>query len=104
DNVSLKQSVWWGTDHFGFRGEGESQDITANTIGARGELRARFTEWATGAVGIDANFAAYDVKLQVHPYPATDEVDSPAFARPLRSFDEQVWLVRPALYGLLELK
>jgi len=103
DDVSFKQSVWWGTDHGAFRGEGEFQDITSNSIGARGELRARFTQWATGAIGMDTSFQKYHVQLRVHPYPATDEVDSPAFARPLRTFDERVWMVRPALYALLEL-
>lgn len=103
EQVELRQSLWWGSDSFAFRGGAELQDIHAHTLGARGELRAKLGHWATAAIGVDASFQLYDVRLRVPPYPPNDEVDSPAFARPLRTFDERVWMIRPALYALLEL-
>jgi hypothetical protein len=39
----------------------------------------------------------------VPPYEATDQVDSPTFARPSRALSADVWLVRPAVYALLEI-
>lgn len=104
DAVSVRETVWWGTDQFVYRGEGEQQKIVAQILGTRGELRARFSPWATGTLGVEGTFSSYDVKLYTHPYPATDEVDAPAFARPMRVFDvHDAWMIRPAAYALLEL-
>src|SRR5690606_4889585 len=63
DDVEVRQTLWWGSDTFAFRGSGERQDIHAHTLGARGELRANLSRWATGAIGVDASFQLYDVRL-----------------------------------------
>lgn len=103
EDLQLTQTYSWGTDHFGVREGVMSQDIDAQVLAARVELRARMTRWLSGAIGLDAQFSRYDVTLNVPPYDATDAVEGPDFGRPLRTFDERVWLHRPAAYALLEL-
>lgn len=103
DKLALRQVYAWGIDKFIFQEGSEMQDIKAHQLSARLELRARFTSYLTGVAGVDAQFAKYHVKLHTRPYPATDEVDSPAFARPFRTMNETVWMARPAVYALLEL-
>ncbi|MET0343312.1 MAG: TonB-dependent receptor [Polyangiales bacterium] len=103
DRVSLRQTYSWGTDGFEISTASEYQDISAHTLDARLELRARFADWVTGTVGLDSQVSKYHVRLRVRPYPTTDEVEGPAFSRPTRQFDERVWMARPALYAMLEL-
>jgi TonB family protein len=104
DNVSSRLTLSWGTDHLKVNLGTEHQDINANTLDARGELRARLNDWVTSVLGIDTQFWRYDVQLRVRPYtPDNGGVDGPNFAQPTRAFGDQVWLVRPAAFTMLEL-
>jgi hypothetical protein len=103
DALNLRTTVAWGVNRFHID-EGRSyQRIKSQSIELRSELRARFKSWLSGAVGVDARAALFDVELRSPPYPSTDEVDAPAFGRPSLYFDEQKWLLRPAVYAALEL-
>jgi TonB family protein len=77
--------------------------FTIQQLALRSELRARFHERVSGAFGLDFQTSRYDLDLNVRPYPPNDEADSPYFARPARRFVEQLWMVRPAAYGQLEI-
>ena len=103
ERVSLRQTYSWGTDGFDIQTASEYQDIDAHTLDARVELRARLADWLTGTIGVDSQVSKYHVRLRVRPYPTTDEVEGPAFARPTRLFNERVWVARPDVYAMLEL-
>jgi TonB family protein len=103
DDTTLRHVFSWGTDHINIVEGAGFQDISAHTLDWRSELRTRFNGYLSGAVGVDANFWKYQVRLRVPPYEATDEVDNPTFSRPLRSLGADVWLTRPAVYALLEI-
>lgn len=77
-------------------------DFRIHGITARSELRYRVAPWLTASVGLDAHYAHSDVAANIAPYPTTNEVPSPYFARPRRRLDKSVFLVRPALYAQLE--
>lgn len=103
ERLTLRQTYSWGIDDMQFDLGSESQDIHAHRMDARLELRARLDHWITGVVGIDTQLAKYDVALHARPYPATDEVEEPRFARPTRTLEGAPWLYRPAVYAQLEL-
>ncbi|HEX6243667.1 MAG TPA: TonB-dependent receptor, partial [Polyangiales bacterium] len=89
-----RNNLVFGIDTFHF---------TVQQLAARSEFRARFHPRVSGAIGLDFSASQYDLDLNVRPYPATDEADSPYFARPARRFVEKLWMVRPAAYAQLEI-
>lgn len=103
DDTTLRHVFSWGTDHINIVEGAGFQDISAHTLDWRSELRTRFNSYLSGAVGVDANFWKYRVRLRVPPYEATDEIDNPTFSRPFRSLGADVWLTRPGAYALLEI-
>ncbi|MDB4976886.1 MAG: TonB family protein / TonB-dependent receptor [Myxococcaceae bacterium] len=104
DDLSVRHTMWWGTDQFNVAAGPFLQNISAQELGSRSELRVHLSAWLTGAIGIDAQFAKYDVKLRVPPFDATDAPPNPSFARPDRVINGDVWLIRPALYAMLDIK
>lgn len=78
-------------------------EFTVNTLAARAELRYRFAKWLGSSVGLDTLWSHYDVAANFGPYPSTNEVPGPYFARPKRRLDASVSFLRPALYGQLEI-
>jgi TonB family protein len=103
DAVSLTNMLSWGPERSSFVFGIDSFDFTVQQFAWRSELRARLHRSITAAAGIDLTASRYDMRLYVRPYPATDEVDGPDFARPSRLFVDEIWLFRPAVYALLEL-
>jgi hypothetical protein len=104
DDVTLRNTLSWGTDKYLLDLGSLYQNIGANQLAARSELRAHFGHWLSGAVGLDAQIAKYDVNVRVPPYGATDQAQGPIFAQPPRTITADVWVTRPALYAMLEIK
>lgn len=105
EDLTLRNTLSWGTDQYDVALGGLYQKIHANQLAARSELRAHFGRWVSGTLGVDAQFGSYDVKLRLPPFQATDQAAGPLFAQPPRTMaEDNVWVTRPALYALLELK
>ena len=77
---------------------------TAHSFTLRSELRAALTRAVTLETGIDAVALIDDIHATFRPYPPSDALDSPYFARPARSAAALANLVRPALYAGFELR
>jgi TonB family protein len=103
DALTWTNTLSWGPDRSNLVFGVDRFDFTVQQIAGRSELRARFHERVSGAFGLDAQFSRYDLDLNVRPYPPTDEVESPYFARPARRFVEKIWMVRPAAYAQIEI-
>ncbi len=103
DNVSLSQTLAFGTERFAFDFGREFADASLYSGQSRTELRARLHERVTGVLGADVQLLYHDTDMRIYPYPTTGEVDGPYFARPTRTFESGAWLTRPAAYAALEL-
>ncbi|MFT3923729.1 MAG: TonB family protein [Myxococcales bacterium] len=103
DKLRLAQTLSWGTERYTFKFAGENSNAWLGTWQSRTELRLRLNEWFSAVIGADVQVLQYETTMRIKPYPATDEVDGPYFARPSRLFKADGWVTRPAGYALLEL-
>ncbi len=77
---------------------------TAHELTLRSDLRAELTPAITLNGGFDGIARIEEVRAQFRPYPATNAVEGPSFARPSRRVETDATLVRPAVYAGLEIR
>ncbi len=103
ESVRFSQTLSGGTERYKFNFGVEHSDATLYTGQSRTELRVRMHDRVTGVVGGDVLLLYHTTDMRLRPYPATNEVEGPYFARPTRLFQSEGWLIRPAAYAALEL-
>jgi TonB family protein len=103
DELNFSEVLSFGTERYTFKFGGENSDATLYSLRSRTELRLRLNDMIAGVVGLDVAALQYTTDMRLRPYPATEEVDSPYFARPARLIQASGWMLRPAAYATLEL-
>ncbi len=105
-----EDTIWENTLAVGTVGEEMgvgtiSLDLTSRSVNARSDLRTRLAEGAWATVGLDVEWADYDITLIA---PAMDyetgEASGPVFGRPSSELETTGQLTRPAAYALFELQ
>ncbi len=107
----LNQDITWentlalGTVREDFVSGPISLDLTSRSVNARSDFRMRLTEGVAATVGLDVEWADYDITLIA---PAMDyetgESSGPVFGRPSTRLATTGQLTRPAAYTLFELQ
>jgi TonB family protein len=69
----------------------------------RSDVRAKVSKEASVVVGVDGGWGYYDVGVKFPPPPPPGEAFGPFFARPAPELHGKGSLIRPAVYGLLDL-
>lgn len=99
----ITSHVAWGTQVEKFNLGDQYADASYHFLEARSDLRVPIAQGMAIGGGLDVFYATYDAKLRVGPYPGTDEVMGPYFARPPRRVEASGGAARPAVYVYSEL-